>query len=557
MKRPRLTASVNDHPAIVAYRRTGRYPIQGRDKHFSWDTWTLPERQRTPEAEAARAVAFISSLTHSKGAAARTPFRLRPWQESITRQLFGTLDAEGYRQYRTALIFLPTRNGKSELAAAYALYGLLGDQEPGAELYSVAVDVDQAALVFNTAANMVRHDPALASRLEIVPSRRRILHHASASAYRVLASDAPSALGVNASGLVMDELAAWPHRDLYDVMASRTGSRRAPLTIIITTAGSDEHGVGKEVYDYACRVRDGAIDDPSFLPVLYEAPEDADPWSEETWHASNPALGDFRSLEEFRIAARHAKEVPGREGSFRRLYLNQWVSQQDQPWLPLAAWDACAVERLESPAGRRAFLGLDLSATTDLTALVTLVADGHGGYDVTADFWCPADLIRERTRRDRVPYDTWVQQGYLHATPGNIISKDVIRARIHALMDELDVAAVAVDPWNARDLTAQLQADGVPAVEVQQTMGNLTSATKEVEVLVLSGRLRHDGHPILRWNIGNACVDSDANGNVRPSKRRSVERIDGATALVTALARAMVAPPPAQGPRVTLVGWPA
>jgi phage terminase large subunit-like protein len=278
MKRARLTASASEHPAVVRYLKTGEYPRQWQDRHFTWDVWTRPERARTPSAEAERAVAFISSLTHSKGAAARTPFRLRPWQEPIVRQLFGTLGAEGFRRYRSSLIFVPTRNGKTELAAACALYMLLGDGEEGAEVYSVAVDTDQAALVYNVARTMVQHDPELAARLEVVPSRRRILHHPSNSAWRVLASDAPSALGVNASGLVMDELAAWPHREIFDVMASRTGSRRAPLTVIITTAGSDEHGVGREVYDYACRVRDGVIDDPSFLPVIYEAPAEADAW---------------------------------------------------------------------------------------------------------------------------------------------------------------------------------------------------------------------------------------------------------------------------------------
>jgi phage terminase large subunit-like protein len=347
--------------------------------------------------------------------------------------------------------------------------------------------------------------------------------------------------GVNASGLIMDELAAWPHREIYDVMASRTGSRRSPLSTIITTAGSDEHGVGKEVYDYACRVRDGIVDDPSFLPIIYEAPADADAWSEETWRVCNPALGDFRSLEEFRIAARHAKEVPGREASFRRLYLNQWVTQQDQPWLSLAAWDACKVTpRAETLSGRRAFLGLDLSTTTDLTALVVLLLDEDGGFDVRAEFFCPAAYIAERAKRDRVPYELWAKQGFLQATPGNIVNKPAVAKRIHELMAQYEVAALGVDPWNAKDLVAELQKDGVPAVEVPQTMAGLTSASKKLEELVLSGALRHDGHPILRWCVANAVADVDGNGNVKPSKKRSRERIDGVSALVTALARAIV-----------------
>jgi phage terminase large subunit-like protein len=278
IRRAKIAPRAPSDPAVAAYLRSGRYPIKGQSKHFSWAVWERPERERTPASEAERAVAYISSLTHSKGPSAGRPFRLRTWQDhGIVRRLFGTLDAEGYRQYRQAFIFLPTRSGKTELAAASMIYLLHGDGEPGAELFSVACDVDQAALVFNVAAQMVRNDPELAARLEVVASRRRILHPASNSVWRVIASDAPSALGVNASGITLDELAAWPQRDIYDVMSSRTGSRRAPLTIIITTAGSDEHGVGKEAYDYAVKVRDGLVPDDTLLPVIYEAAADADP----------------------------------------------------------------------------------------------------------------------------------------------------------------------------------------------------------------------------------------------------------------------------------------
>lgn len=546
MRRPRLTESSTDHPAVQRYLRAGQYPIRGRSKHFSWDVWMRPERERTRPAEADRAVAFINSLTHAKGPDARKPFRLREWQELNIRQLFGTLDEDGYREYRTALIFLPTRNGKSELAAAVALYLLFGDQEQGGELFSVAVDVDQAALVFNVARTMVQYDPELAERLEVVPSRRRILHHPSNSAWRVIASDAPSALGVNASGLVMDELAAWPHREIYDVMASRTGSRRAPVTLIITTAGSDEHGVGKEVYDYACKVRDGVIDDPTFLPVIYEAPEGADPWSEETWQACNPALGDFRSLQEFRTAARHAKEVPGREASFRRLYLNQWVTQQDKPWIPLEAWDRCASPPPDYTPGRRAFVGVDLSNTRDLTAIVVLIPDAEGGFAVLPEFFCPGDAITERSRKDRVPYDVWARQGYLTATVGNVIDHSIVRARLFALMERYQIVEVGCDPWNAQDKIAEWQRDGLPAVPVGQTFANLTTAAKAFETLVLSGKLRHDGHPVLRWNVSNCCVHTDNNGNLKPSKdpKRSREKIDGVSAIITGLARALLHPTP-------------
>jgi phage terminase large subunit-like protein len=239
-----------------------------------------------------------------------------------------------------------------------------------------------------------------------------------------------------------------------------------------------------------------------------------------------------------RTTARQAKEIPGREQAFRQLYLNQWGTTAAPRWIALPAWDACASTQA-LPAGRT-ILGLDLSSTTDLSALVLLVPDADGGYDVRAEFWCPQERLAERARVDRVPYPVWVQQGKLTATPGNSVDYSYIEARIMALMAEREIVEVAVDPWNARDLTTRLLSNSVPVVEVAQTLANLTSGSKAMETLILSRKLRHDGHPLLRWNISNAVQDMDGNGNVKPSKKRSHERIDGVSALVTALSRAIV-----------------
>jgi phage terminase large subunit-like protein len=540
-RRPRLVASAHDHPAVVSYSRIGRYPVKGKSRHFSWAVWLHPRRDRTPAAEAGRAVAFINSLTHAKGPDAGKPFALRPWQESIVRRIFGTLDPAGYRQIRTAFVFIATRNGKTELAAAIALYMLLGDQEAGAEVFSVAVDVDQASLVFNVARSMIRNDPELASLLEVIPSRRRILHHASNSAWRVIASDAPSALGVNASAIVMDELAAWPQRDIYDAMASRTGSRRAPLTTIITTAGQDEHGVGKEVYDYAAKIRDGLVTDPSFLPIIFEPLAEADAFSEATWRMANPALGDYRSLDEFRIAARHAQEIPGRLASFEMLYLNRWQTGAATPWLSMPDWDAgqAPIDRA-SLRGRACVLGVDLSTVSDLTCIAALFRDPDGGLTVLVEAFCPEIGIRERSRRDKVPYDVWVRQGYLTPTSGNAVDYDVVESRIHSLIEEFAVASVGVDPWNATATTSRLQAAGCPAIPVRQGFPTLSPACKELERLTLERRIRHGAHPLLRWCASNTCVDSDAAGNLKPNKLKSTEKIDAISALLTGLSQLLV-----------------
>ena len=485
---------------------------------------------------------FETHLRHTAGAKAGQPLRLAPWQrQEIITPLFGTLRRDGLRRYRSAFVTMPRRNGKSSLAAGIALYLLFADDEPGSYVVSAAANREQARVVFDQAAKMVEASPALSSMSQVY--RSEIVIPSTGSRYKVLSRDSKVQHGMDLHGVVIDELHAHRDADLYRVLTSSTGSRRQPLTFVITTASADEHSIATEVFRYAENVRAGVIPDPTFLSVVYSAPEDADPWSEATWRACNPALrSGFRSLDEIRTAALQAKAVPAREASFRQLYLNTWGLAAAARWLPLQAWDACQRADVGAGAtlGRRAFLGLDLSTTTDLTALVILLPAADGSYDIKAEFWCPADHIAERSRRDRVPYELWAQQGYLTATPGNTVDYSYIEARLHTLMAEYDVVEVAVDPWNARGLTTKLQQDGLPVLEVAQTMANLTSASKALEQMVLAQKIRHDGHPILRWCVSNALADTDSNGNLKPSKKRSHERIDGVSALVTGLSRALV-----------------
>jgi phage terminase large subunit-like protein len=433
----------------------------------------------------------------------------------------------------------PRKQGKSTLGAALALYMLYADGEGGAEIFSAAGSADQAAIIFDIAAKMVAQSPALRDMTMVY--RRELVVPSLGARYKVISAEAGTAHGLDLSACIIDELHVWPDDKLYVALTTASGARKQPLTFIATTAGSDEHSICAEVHRRAEQVRDGIVEDPTLLPVIFAAPEDADWQDEAVWRACNPALGKFRELDEMRAAARLAREVPGREASFRQLYLNQWGAAAAARWLPLPAWDACRAEPPEPIAGRRAFLGLDLSATTDLSALVVIIPDGEGGYDVRADFWAPRENMAKRAQADRVPYPLWAEQGYLTPTEGGIVDYDAIGARIHALMREYEVVQIGADPWNARGFLAKLAADNVPVVEVPQTMANLTSASKELEKLVLSAKIRHDGHPILRWCVANTVADVDGNGNVKPSKKRSPERIDGVSALVTGLSRAMVA----------------
>jgi phage terminase large subunit-like protein len=450
------------------------------------------------ETQGARAIRLINQLTHTKGPFAQQTFALRPWQKSIVRRLF-TVRKDGLRQYRTCLLMLPRKNGKSEIAAALAIYFLLFDGEIGAEVYSAAADKDQAALVFNVAAQMIRNDPELLAQCEIIDSQKRIVHRTSGSFYRAISAEAYSKHGFNASVVIYDELHAAPNRELWDVLSTSQGARAQPVMMAITTAGFDRHSILWELY---------------------------------------PALGDFRSIEEMRVMAARAKEIPAQENTFRRLYLNQWTEQAER-WIPMPLWDACKAP-IDAGALRRrpCFVGMDLSTTRDLTAIVAVFPDYEGGFDVLPHFFIPKASIRERCNRDRVPYDQWERDGYLTATPGDVIDYEAVRKQLHVWAEQFDLREIAFDPYNATDLVTRLmEQDGFTCVAMRQGMLSMSAPTKALEKYIVGKQLRHDGHPVLRWNISNAAVEQDAAGNMKLSKKASTEKIDGAIALVMAVDR--------------------
>lgn len=492
------------------------------------------------ESMATRKVRAINQLTHTKGAHAGQPFRLRKWQErGIIRPLF-TTDKNGRRVYRTCLLMMPRKNGKTELAAALALDGLLFDGEQGAEVYSAAADKDQASLVFHVAAQMCRNDPALNALVEIVDSQKRIVHRASGSFYRAISSEAPTKHGYNCSRLIYDELhAAGTDRDLWDVLTTSTGARDQPLVIAISTAGFDRHSILWELYTYAKRVQADPSLDPSFLPIIYEAPQGADWTDERVWRECNPALGDFRSLEEMRTACARAKLIPEQENTFRRLYLNQWTEQSSR-WISLDAWDKCATSPPGNLEPRRAcFLGLDLSSTRDFTALVAVFPDPVGaGFDVRAHFFIPEDTAGERERRDHLPITQWAREGWITLTPGPVVNYEMVRATVNQWAARYQVREIGVDPWNATDLVTRLsEQDGLTCVLLRQGYATLSAPSKSLDTAILARALRHDGNPVMRRMVSVVAVETDAAGNVKPSKVHSSDRIDGVIALILAIDR--------------------
>jgi len=494
--------------------------------------------------EAEKATRFFERLLHhSKGEWAGTPFLLEPWQRRIIRALFGWRRRDdGTRRYRRAYIEIPRKNGKSTLAAGIALYLLFADGEPGAEIYSAAADRDQAAIVFGEAQRMVEASPALDRMAEIY--KRAIYVPSTHSVYRVLSADAYTKHGLNAHGVIFDELHAQPTRELWDTLTTAVGSRRQPLIIALTTAGWDHNSICWEEHEYARQVAEGIIEDDALLPIIYAADPDDDWRSEATWAKANPNLGISVKLDYLRQEARRAELSPAYLNTFLRLHLNIWT-QQESRWIPMDAWDACAEPPINPRMleGQICYGGLDLASTSDIAALVLDFPpeDGEeGGRHIWLPFfWIPEENLMERARRDRVPYDLWLRQGLLRATPGNAIDYEAIIRDIEELAERYRIAEIAFDRWGAFQISNRLQAMGLTMIAFGQGYRSMSPPAKELLRLILDGRLAHGGHPILRWMADNVVVVQDAAGNIKPDKRKSRERIDGIVAGIMALDRAM------------------
>jgi phage terminase large subunit-like protein len=504
-------------------------------------------RQKTNNA-ADRAVKFFHLLKHSTGEYAGKAFDLMPWQENeIIRPLFGTLNPDGTRQFRTCYVEVPRKNGKTETGAGVSLYLLFADEEPGAQVYSAAGDRMQAGLIFTAATPMVRQCASLERKARIIESQKRIVNYSTNSFYQVLSAEAYSKHGLNAHGILFDELHSQPNRELWDVLTTSQGSRRQPLIFVMTTAGYDRNSIGWEIHDYAQKVKDGVVNDPTFLPVIYAAPEDADWTNEDVWRDCNPALSAFRNIDEIRSLCQRAQEIPALEMTFRRLYLNQWVNSVER-WLPLDKWDLCGGEVDErNLQGRPCYCGLDLASTTDLTALSFVFPQDDGSYDVLLHFWIPGDTAAGKETRDRVPYREWARQGFITLTEGNVIDYNFIIQYLADQAELYDIQELAFDRWGSQKLTTDLTEKGFVVdaktpgrhlVPFGQGYVSMSAPTKELMNLVLGGKIRHGNNPVLRWNADNMVVTQDPAGNLKPDKSKATNKIDGMVALIMGLDRA-------------------
>ncbi|MDY4798995.1 MAG: terminase TerL endonuclease subunit [Bullifex sp.] len=488
------------------------------------------------------AVNFIKCLSHTKGTWAGKPFELLPWQEKIIRDIFGILKPDGYRQFNTAYVEIPKKQGKSELAAAVALLLTCGDGEQRAEVYGCAADRQQASIVFEVAADMVRMCPSLSKRVKILASTKRLIYMPTNSFYQVLSAEAYSKHGFNIHGVVFDELHTQPNRRLFDVMTKGSGDARTqPLYFLITTAGTDTKSICYETHQKAKDILSGRKRDPTFYPMIYGA-EDGDDWTDpKVWAKANPSLGVTVSLDKVRAACESAKQNPGEENAFRQLRLNQWVKQAVR-WMPMEKWNACSQavgdDELE---GRICYGGLDLSSTTDISSFV-LVFPPNGDddrYAVRSYFWIPEDNVDLRVKRDHVPYDLWERQGFLMTTEGNVVHYGFIEKFIEELGTRYNIREIAFDRWGAVQMSQNLEEMGFTVIPFGQGFKDMSPPTKELMKLVLEKRIAHGGHPVLSWMMDNIFIRTDPAGNIKPDKEKSTEKIDGAVALVMALDRAI------------------
>ena len=488
-------------------------------------------------------IEFIQMLHHT-GDFYGKPFLLLDWQHKIIWDVYGTVNEKGYRQYQYVYSEIPKKNGKTELAAALSNYHLFNDPHSG-QIYCCAADREQASLVYKAAKEMIEQDPALEEMVKIVDSKKEIHNRYTGTFIKVLSAEAFTKHGINPTVVIFDELHAQPNRNLWDVMTFGAGAaRKEPLWWVITTAGDDpdRHSIGWEVHEYARAIMDGEKEDPIWYAKIYGANEDDDIFAEETWYKTNPSLGHTIDIEKVRQEAIGARNDEAKEKLFRWLRLNQWVSLKSVGWLPLTLWDNTVGEwNNANLLGKRCYLGLDLASTTDLTAACLLFPpqDDIEDWRCLYEAWIPEDNMNERIKRDRTPYDRWVKDRFLHATPGDVVDYSFVESRIITLSKQFNLQYICADPWNSRMLQQQLAKVDIETLEVSQTIAGLSPGMKELERLMRSGQLTHEKHPVARWCFGNMVIHIDGNENMKPMKNKARDRIDVIVAMINAMAIAM------------------
>lgn len=490
---------------------------------------------------------FLECLTLSEGRFAGRRFNLMDWQRDALNSFYGEVKENGLRRYQYLYLEIPKKNGKTGLAAGLGLYHTFADGERSGEVYACAADRDNAGIVFNASLAMLESCPALKKRARVIKSQRIIRDMVSGSVYRVMSSEAYSKHGYKPSCVIFDELHAQPNRELWDIMTYGAGAaREQPVWIVLTTAGDDpdRKSIGWEIHQKASdilaarRGEPGKQDNPAWLPIIYGYEGD-DIYCEDNWFQANPSLGITIDVEKVRQEALDAKQSEAVERLFRWLRLNQWISTKTVGWLPLTLWDKTETHiSPEALYGKKCFLGMDLSSTTDITAVVQLFPpqEGLDFWYACFDAWIPEIGMRERERKDHVPYSRWAKAGFIRATQGDAVDYEAVEDRVLQIMKYYRVDALGTDQWNSRMLTQRLMGAGLVVVEIPQNMAGMSPAMKDMERLLRIGQMRHEPNAAARWCFGNVRVATDGNENIKPVKNRSIDRIDTTVAWINAVA---------------------
>jgi len=520
--------------------RVGRYTWLACERHLRDLETGAARGLRFSEKVAGAAVRFYSFLTHNKGRWAGQPLTLEPWQQFIIASLFGWKRADGTRRFRESYTEVARKNGKSTLSSGVGLQLLTADDEQGAEIYCAATKKEQARIVFGDAQNMARKSPTLLKKIKV--QQHSIFAPATLSKMVPMSSDSNTEDGLNPHGIIIDEYHAHPNDELYSVLNSATGARTQPLLSIITTAGFNRLGPCAQLRRACVGLLEGTHTDDSYFTIIYSLDEGDDWQDQSTWPKANPNLGV--SVKPDYLQEQYAKAVrlPSQQVNFKTKHLNLWTDSSEV-WLPNELWmlGAQGTTYAELP-GRKAWGGLDLAKTRDISSFVLVFPKDGGQFDVLCWFWVPEDKVDERTKKDGVPYRQWVEEGYLIATPGNVTDYDFIQAEIRAACDLYQVQMIDFDPWNSSQLVINLTSEGMPMQPLRQGFASLSAPTVELENLVADTKVHHYGNPVLAWMCGNVVLQRDAAGNIKLDKGKSKEKIDGMAALVNALAGYMSGP---------------
>ncbi|TVT39625.1 terminase large subunit [Hymenobacter setariae] len=512
--------------------RVGRYALLACERHLR----DLEDGESRGlffnEKVAAAAVRFYSFLTHNKGRWAGKPLTLEPWQQFIIASLFGWKRADGTRRFRESYVEVARKNGKSTLSSGVGLQLLVADGEAGAEIYTAATKKEQAKIVFDDAKNMAAKSAALKM---IRAHRNSIFVPSTMSKMQPMSADAKTEDGLNPHGIIIDEYHAHPNDELYGVLKSATGARSQPLLNIITTAGFNRLGPCAQLRKACVGILEQLHDDDAYFTVIFSLDEH-DEWGDETcWQKANPNLGVSVGLDYLREQYRAAERMPSLQVNFKTKHLNLWTDASEV-WLPHELWmQGAQGTPAELLVCRKAWGGLDLASVRDITALVFLFPDEADGFDVLPFFWVPEDSIDERTKKDGVPYRQWVDEGYIIATPGNVTDYNFIKAQVLEFCEMYQVQMIEFDRYNSSQLVIDLTEEGVPMQPFGQGFLSMSAPTKELEKLVLEGKIHHYGNPVLAWMCGNVEIKRDPAGNIKIDKGKSKEKVDGMVALAMAL----------------------